>query len=189
MPYGHDEGNQVVLSVTDKGPFFLQPDPVAAYVSAVQKFLGSTVTGSWDESTHVLWARWVTNVPDEVTTSEGVTKTLPGWAEDPAATANALLKSLSIMEELPEFQGYLGMSGPDWVVEYPEWDSIRDGFYVSFRDHVVNKESEVEPGEDVPVPGAGSPTPTPWYKRPITYVLAGGVLLVGGAIWYARRKG
>lgn len=191
MPYGHDEANQVVLSVTDKGPFFLQPDPVAAFISAVQKYLEAEVTGAWNEQTHNLWAAWVNRVPDDLTDESALSKTIPAWATDPERTATAFLKSLDVLEEIPAFLSHIGMRyDAAWTIQYPEWDTLRSDFLVVLKDHVVGQESVDDPTvptgtEIVPVP---APTPKAESKNwlPVVAIvgIGAGVLAL---LWWAAK--
>lgn len=192
MPYGHDEANRVVLSVTDKGPFFLQPDPVAAFIAGVQKYLGAEVTGEWNVQTHDLWAAWVTRIPDDLTTEAALSKTLPAWASDPAWTAQAFLKSLNVLEEIPQFLSHIGMlNDASWTVQYPEWDTLRSEFLVRLQDHVAGQEAVVEPTPAptetgiVPVPICQKAESKSWW--PLLGVV-GAVAVSVALLWWGSRS-
>lgn len=191
MPYGTEEAMRPVVEVTDKGPFWLQPDPIAAFISALQKYLGANVTGEWNMQTHDLWAAWLTRTPDDLVTEAALTKTVPIWGGDPEGTARAFVKSSAILEEIDAFKSNLGLLYSGRTMEYGEWDTLRSDFMVALSNHIVGAESTVVPASsgatDTALVLAPETTPTtPWYKHPVFYVAVAGAVVTGLLVWATR---
>jgi hypothetical protein len=147
-----------VAAAAARPPYFAALDPVAAFVSALQRAVGAVATGVWDRETHNLVAVWI------IVTAESLGRDAPGispWGVDPDVTASAVA---TIPQKLPAVFAYatnlaeeLGM--PVEVDAYRDAMAANVGLVADVQAKIVRHISEVE--WNVPASEIVGQTPLP----------------------------
>ena len=192
-------------------PFYLAADPVAAFMKALQRTLGVPSTGNWDRATHEALGAWfhTWELQNEAGTPA---TTIPAWGENPQDTVLGFSEVLDAYgERMPTFVQALGFASEQAMLNDSQWLLNKDSIAASIMAHMLAQETAavaivpVPPTGDCPAGkyknAAGECVDIPptvvvrpvvakvWYKRGSTWLIAGGVLLVGGLLIAAARKG
>lgn len=192
-----------------QNPFYLAADPVAAFMKALQRSLGVPVTGNWNRATHEALGAWFHQW--EVANESGTPATaIPAWGESPEDNMRGFMEAIEIYAEANEssFAQALGFASRQVMMNDSQWLVNKDQVAAAILAHMIAEEAAavaVVPVADCPSGqyknAAGQCVDIPptvdvrpivqkvWYRRTSTWLIAGGVLLVGGILIAASRKG
>jgi len=197
-------------------PFYLAADPVAAFMKALQRTLGVPVTGNWDRATHEALGVWFHNyeltmeIPQEQAQgAPGYQTPIPAWGENPQDTAQGFMENMDVYaEKTPVIIQALGFASEQAMANDSQWLLNKETIGAAIEAHMLAQETAavtIVPVADCPAGkyknAAGECVDIPptvvvrpvvakvWYKRGSTWLIAGGVLLVGGLLIAAARKG
>ena len=200
-------------------PFYLAPDPVAAFMKALQKSLGLPATGVWNQATHEALGAWFHNyeltveIPQEQSQGQpGYQTPIPAWGENPQDTAQGFAEIMdAYMEKTPALVQALGFASSQAMNSDSKWLLNKEAVGAAIVAHVAAQEAvavsivpvppaDCVPGKykdasgnciDIPPTVTVRPVTTKsWYKRPTTWAVAGGVLLlIVVAVAAARKEG
>lgn len=203
-------GAENAPAATKQQPFYLAADPVAAFMKALQRSLSVPSTGNWDRATHEALGAWFHQW--EVANESGTPATaIPAWGENPQDTAEGFTEAIDIYAEANEssFAPALGFASRQAMMNDSQWLLNKETIAAAILAHIAAQEAAAV--AIVPVPTGDCPAgkyknaagecvdipPTVvvrpvvakvWYKRTSTWLVAGGVLLVGGLLIAAARS-
>jgi len=137
-----------------KGPFYMQTDPVAAYLKALQKSFGIPATGVWDEVTHNAVMSWGRNfeVTQQNAGSPAPLTIMPAWGQpftqehtgETSIENTALLVGEifdAYMDAVPSIYPMLGWADKAAQDADPQWEAAHDAIAAQMLTYIAAQEA------------------------------------------------